>query len=304
MAAGEYPLLLELILPPWRRYQLISHSTPDEVIAALRDATEERRSFRMPFSDARDFEGVVDDDRFAVSRIIGYRNSIRPLILGRVEAAPGGTRVSIVMRPDWMALVSIVLILAVAMTITVLVEMSVGAVRGHPGLALVTAVIAGSYLMISAPFGLEARWAGAMLRRLLRVEEIARAPEERLAAGGYGRGCGVPFYARAPYTLEQMRRQARIRRAYIVYFVLVWFIGMGAYVSFSIAYGSGATSPTVTQTAAMTNHGRTVYVTPHQKFIADTLRRLMLGGIISVMVGALIIDRMLGVPLFSNSPRH
>ena len=77
----------------------------------------------------------------------------------------------------------------------------------------------------------------------------------------------------------------------------------GAFASFSIVYGSGARSPTAAQTAAITNHGQTVYVTPRQKFVVDTLRRLMFAGIISAMLGALIIDRMLGVPLFSNSRR-
>ena len=303
MTGGVYPIWLELIMPPWRRYQLASRRTPDEVIAALRAATEARRRFRMPFTQTRDFEGVVDDDRFAISRIIGYRNSLRPLILGRVAPAPGGARITIVMRPDWMALVSVVAILIVAMSIVALTA-SVGALSGQrAGVGLIATVIAGSYLMISIPFGVETRRAGTMLRWMLDVEEIARVPQKRIAVGAYPRPYEAPLYARAPYAADQMRRKLRIRRAFIVYFVIVWIIGMGAFASFSIVYGSGARRPGGTQTVAMTNHGQTVYVTPNQKFIADTLRTLMIGAIISVMLGALIIDRMLGVPLFSDPHR-
>src|SRR5579875_3104360 len=295
MAAGEHPLLIDLILPPWRRFEIISHRTPREAIAALRDATEERRFFRMPFSDAREFEGVVDGDRFAISRVIRYRNSLRPLILGRVEAAPAGTRIGIVMRPDWMALISIVLILTVAMTILVLTEIGVGAVRGRS---------AGSYLMISIPFGLEARRASAALRRLLCAKELIHAPGREPAAGAYRRTYEAQLQAGAPYAKQQMRHQSRIRRAFIAYLIVVSLIGFSAFAYFGVTYSSGAKSPNVSQSAALTNHGATVYVTPQQKFIVTLLQALMFGGIISAMLGGLVIDRMLGVPLFSNPTRR
>jgi flagellar basal body-associated protein FliL len=305
MAAGEHPLLIDLILPPWRRFEIISHRTPGKVIAALRDATEQRRFFRMSFSDAREFEGMVDDDRFAISRVIRYRNSLRPLILGRVEAAPAGARIGIVMRPDWMALISIVLILAVAMTILVLTEIGVGAVHGRSaGLGFIAAVLAGSYLMISIPFGLGARRASAALRRLLRASEMIHAPDQEPAAGAYRRTYEAPLQVRAPYATQQMQHQSRIRRAFIAYLIVVSLIGFGAFAYFSVTYSSGAKSPNVSQSAALTNHGATVYVTPRQKFMVNLLQALMFGGVISAMLGGLVIDRMLGVPLFSNRTRR
>jgi hypothetical protein len=166
------PLLLDLIAPPWRRYEIVTRSTPAEVIAAVRDATEKRRYFRIPSADARDFEGAVEDDRFAVSRIIGYRNSPRPLIIGRVAPGGIGTRITIVMRPRWSAAGGVVAMLAMIVTTFVLTQTAFRGLQSRSaGLGVVAAMIVAGYLMITIPFGLEARWADTILRRLWPIDD-------------------------------------------------------------------------------------------------------------------------------------
>lgn len=302
MNGAENPSLWrDLLAPPWRRYRFVTHLMPAGAIAAIRDATEPRRLFRMPFGETRTFEGEVGDQSFRISRIIRYRNSLRPLIIGRVEADPEGTRIEIVMRPEWFAMVSIVLILAVAMTIVVLAEASLGAITAHHArLGLIACVITFTYLMISVPFGLEARWSREILRAMLAAEVGTPATESKVDM----RGRPQPIPIRTPYvSAEQWRRQRLVHRIFIACFVAVFFISVGAFAVFSIVWRSAAKHPEGRRTAALVNHGQTAYVTPQEKFVVDLLETLMLAGIVSVMAGGLIIDRWMGVPLFSNPPR-
>ncbi|HUY19180.1 MAG TPA: hypothetical protein VMV15_08130 [Candidatus Binataceae bacterium] len=165
------PLLLDLIAPPWRRYEIVTRSSPGEVIAAVRDATEERRYFRLPSSDARDLEGTVEDDSFAVSRIIGYRNSLRPLIIGRVAPGGTGTRIAIGMRLQWSAAFGVVAAIGMIVTTFILTQTAFHGLQSRSaGLGVVAAMIVAGYLMITVPFGLEARRACAILRRLWHID--------------------------------------------------------------------------------------------------------------------------------------
>ena len=294
----HYPLLLDLLAPPWRRFEIISHSTPAEVISAIQSATEERRRFRVPFSNSRDFEGVVYDDRFEISRIIRYRNSLRPLISGRVEPSPLGTRLAIVMRPPWFAAAASAAVIAVVVTIIILTQIALhGSQSGSQSLAIIAAVIAGSYLMITIPFGLEVHWARELLQRLLDMAEVlspSAAPST-----GCPRADPLSFTGRGPYaTAEQLRRHSRIRRAFLIYLVAVSVTGIVTVSAFRTIYRSAATHPTGAQTEPVKNHRRIVYVTPRQKQVVKLLKMLSFGGLILVALGALIIDRFLGVPLF------
>jgi hypothetical protein len=57
--------------------------------ARLQDAVEPLpRPWRAP--TARSFEGVVEGDTFRIHRIVRGRNSFRPELHGRIEAAPAG----------------------------------------------------------------------------------------------------------------------------------------------------------------------------------------------------------------------
>lgn len=301
-ADAHYPLLLDLLAPPWRRFEIISHSTPAEVIYAIRGATEERRYFRVPSSNSRDFEGVVYDDRFEISRVIGYRNSLRPLISGRVEPAPGGTRIAIVMRPPWSAAAGLAAVMAVVVTTLVLTRPALHGLQSRPqSLAIIAAVIGGGYLMTAIPFGLEVRRARVLLQRLLRVEELLHASPASLPSAAYPRADPASFSGRGTYaTAEQLRRQSRIRRAFVIYLAVVSITGIVTLSAFNAIYGSAAAHPIGAQTEPVKNHRRTVYVTPHEKMVMELLQTLSFGGIILVLLGALIIDRILGVPLFAK----
>ncbi|HEY6421101.1 MAG TPA: hypothetical protein VIX59_19060 [Candidatus Binataceae bacterium] len=162
----EPPLWRDLVALPWRRYEIFSHLAPAEVVAAMRNATEPRRWFRRPFRAVQGFEGIVAEDSFLVNRVIGYQNWFLPFVKGRIEAAPGGTKILISMRPHLVALVSM------AAFMSGLIAMMFLPVLFHRGFQYAVALpcslaIACGYLFFSAAFGLEARWVREMLHKLL-----------------------------------------------------------------------------------------------------------------------------------------
>lgn len=44
------------------------------------------------------FVGIITGDRFQIRRAIGYRNHFLPIVVGRISAAPDGSRIDLVVR--------------------------------------------------------------------------------------------------------------------------------------------------------------------------------------------------------------
>jgi hypothetical protein len=70
----------------------------------MQGVTGPRRWFRP--QPSREFSGTITTSGFVVSRTVSfrnpsYRNSFLPVIVGRLEWVPGGTRIRITMRLTW-----------------------------------------------------------------------------------------------------------------------------------------------------------------------------------------------------------
>ncbi len=168
--------LKELIRPPWRRYVVESRLARELVVRAL-TANVGPRLFHFSAGGAL-FEGSVSADGFRIRRVIHYRNSFLPLIIGRFERSPYGTRIEITMRPViaviglwifWMGAVSCVGILA-----------GRAALRHQPrALAaepVVVAMLAFGYLLASGLFGFEAYKAKPMIEEILTTATTGAGP--------------------------------------------------------------------------------------------------------------------------------
>lgn len=88
---------------PYHRFELTSPLRPAEAQAAMAAHIEPFKVFRitMPGSrnDAR-FEGEANANGFRVQRIIGYRNSFLPKVVGEISGDGRGSRIKIEMQPN------------------------------------------------------------------------------------------------------------------------------------------------------------------------------------------------------------
>jgi hypothetical protein len=159
----------ELIALPWRRYEILTHMQPAEALAAIARATGPRGSLLRPvWKRTHDLEGAVESDGFAISRVIRYRNSFLPMIRGRLAPAPGGTLVTVSMRPMWFVVIFWIFWMSAAAVALAWVLLAKGNAPGRTGLiAIALGMFAAGYLACSIGFGLEARWARQMLEKLL-----------------------------------------------------------------------------------------------------------------------------------------
>ncbi len=162
---------LDLLVPPWRRFVMISRLPPAQVVAAMREATEPRRRHRFAAPGEEGFEGTVAADKFLVNRIVGYReyrNAFVPFITGRIQPARGGSRIVITMRPHLLVLAFMAPWMVIPIGLLLVPGWFSPARQQLHSLRLLGAgFLVLSYLFCSIPFGLEVRWAIGMLQKIL-----------------------------------------------------------------------------------------------------------------------------------------
>ena len=93
-----------------------------------------------------------------------------------------------------------------------------------------------------------------------------------------------------------------VRAVFRTYFIIVWIVGVGFFWEFNTAFQDGTLQPTLERTERLTNHGRTVYITPPQKKLVLRLEYGMMIGIPSALVLGSLVHFVLGVKLFPNTP--
>jgi hypothetical protein len=83
-------------LLPYDSFQIDTMDSIELVHQRLSKTIVPRSWWRWRYPSEARYEGVFLDDTFQVSRIINYRNDLRPNIQGRLQALPhGGTTISI-----------------------------------------------------------------------------------------------------------------------------------------------------------------------------------------------------------------
>ena len=157
----EPNLFFDLIRPPFRRFELLTGMSPQHAAHALQHIVEPIQYFVWwPAKRRGYFEGIVEVDRFKISRIIRYRNSFVPIIEGRFHGEDGRTLIALNLRMAWT-------VTAFWLCMIGLVSWKGGAgVFGIQSPLNTLEMIAFLYFMASVGFGIEARIA---IKRLVEV---------------------------------------------------------------------------------------------------------------------------------------
>lgn len=107
---AEVPLAIDAVCSAWcgcqqmpilpsERLSIRAAAPAAEILNRLRAEVEPFSWFRLPFSrDHKAFQGEVVGDRFKLTRIIHYRNSFLPTIVGTVRPDEAGTAIDITLR--------------------------------------------------------------------------------------------------------------------------------------------------------------------------------------------------------------
>ncbi len=83
---------------PWATASIRSSEKPDVLKGRLDATLDNYRWFRFGGSDGKELEGKMEGDSFKLQRIISYRNSFRPVFIGKFEERRGETIVHLKMR--------------------------------------------------------------------------------------------------------------------------------------------------------------------------------------------------------------
>jgi hypothetical protein len=151
---------------PYQRFALDTTLPVEETCARLARSVEPRRSFRLGAGTCP-FEGSVDGERFAIRRIILYRNSFLPLVNGSVEPTATGSRLrgTLTLHP----LVAVFLALWIGIALMIGPPMLLSTEGDAPWSVRLTplGIIGALGLVVSGAFTYEARRARSELVRIV-----------------------------------------------------------------------------------------------------------------------------------------
>jgi hypothetical protein len=174
--------LRELIRWPSREFDIDTRLAPAEIVERLRAIIEPGSRFLALFKRRKKpFTGEVSADGFKVMRLAYSRNGVLPVVTGRFEPGPIGTRVRIAMRLPRQVAVFLVLwfaVFALAFAAPLFLSVTDQTKRfgraltpmGFYGYALGLASFA--YLMVAGSFAWEARRARGLLEEALEASTV------------------------------------------------------------------------------------------------------------------------------------
>jgi hypothetical protein len=84
---------------PYRRCTMVTLLSREEVLARLQQVVEPARPYRFMRSGTLPFEGHIEGHSFALTPLVWYRTSFRPVIEGSVAEESDGCQVTILMSP-------------------------------------------------------------------------------------------------------------------------------------------------------------------------------------------------------------
>jgi hypothetical protein len=149
-------------LLPVRVVPLASDLPPAALREALRGVVGDDPS--LPFT------GAVRDDGFAITRMNEFRSTFMPLLRGSVCAgAGGGTRVRVRLRPPGTVVVFMAIWLAFLAAVAAMIVAARASDPGRSLLPLLAPAVlgAGSWLLMTAVFAADSRWAVERLVELV-----------------------------------------------------------------------------------------------------------------------------------------
>ena len=148
---------------------------------------------------------------------------------------------------------------------------------------------------LDRPFAL-GPWAlaglGIALFAVLNVLRVTHVSEKAFRSE-----CGEQAAQLEPELPPEPRWKTIVKYAFIAVFLAVWLEAVTAFYVFDRTFRAGAPMPTAEQSAPLTNHGVTVYVTPAEKRLVDQLHGFMFVGIPATIATALFLHFVLRVRL-------
>lgn len=96
---------------PYEKLTISSAYRAEEVLARIAQNTEMEMTFKKRFlgrikmRSNNTYEGTVSDKGFEISRVIFYRNSFLPLIIGDVRDQPFGSEIDLTLRMNWVVII-------------------------------------------------------------------------------------------------------------------------------------------------------------------------------------------------------
>jgi hypothetical protein len=160
------------MIPLWPYQKLVFNSplSLEELTRRLaREVSESRWGFGIFERRTELFEGTITDGGFKINRIIRYRNSFLPVILGNFSPFARGVRVDVTLRLHGAVLAFSVVWLSFVVLGAAAVLFSRQA--GKESL-IPFAMLAFFYLMVTLGFGFEARKARRLLSEVFEAEAL------------------------------------------------------------------------------------------------------------------------------------
>ncbi len=166
-------------LIPFDSFRLYTHLKQAEVQKRLETVTESRGGGLQIFKTrTMPYEGEITSDGFDINRIIRYRNSFLPDIIGKVSSIINGTEIQVKMRPNWGGLIFMAFWLGLS-GIASLVILSVALVNFRKTLALGLkretlipfALFAFGYVMLMIGYRIESEKSKEFIKLLLEADE-------------------------------------------------------------------------------------------------------------------------------------
>jgi hypothetical protein len=156
-----------------------------------------------------------------------------------------------------------------------------------PGLLFLGAALPGKTVFDPRLFPWLSAGGGILLFGILNGLNIVHKSEEEFLAN-----CGVKSMTVLPLppATSSNPQLSSSKRVAMIVFKIYFFVAFMTFVSFmwkfNEAYRGGSEKPTATQTQRLTNHGRTVYITPNQERLVSLLKTFSMVGVVSsVLVG-------------------
>ena len=157
-----------MIYIPYTSYVINASHPAAEVESRLQQVVEKRQLRLMPSRRDAFFEGRVENGRFKFNRIIQYRNTFLPLIVGEIKDDLSSARIEVTVRLQY--LVYLMLAIMFVIGVSGLVMASAGALAASEaviGGLLFTGITLFFYVVMMAFFNYEANKARALLREAL-----------------------------------------------------------------------------------------------------------------------------------------
>jgi len=160
---------------PFEKYIFETSLSPEEVFKRISENIEPERTFRFQMlgnNYNKPYEGKIEGRNFRLKRLISYRNSFLPVLIGTVEPTLNTTYIKFRMRLIHFVLGFMILWMTIIFIVTISMLL-MGLSNGFKPPMLIPAVmLAFGYLLTTLAFKYESKKYLAFIVDLLELEEI------------------------------------------------------------------------------------------------------------------------------------